>query len=446
MIQNLRSMLLRARGADLRAQVLRGGIGSLLVKVGNAGLGFVTAVVLARTLGADGYGVYSYAFALISLLSIPAQFGLPNLVVRETAKAHAMEQWGLMRGLWRWASGVVGAISLVIALVGGGILALCSEHFDSLKTATFGFGLLLVPLMALGNLRGAALRGLGQVVSGQLPEMVLRPLFLVLLVLSAAMFLPEGTLTAVNAMELHVAAAAAAFLIGAWMLKRMRPAPLRGAPVPAYNMGQWLKSALPLGLIGSMELLSSYTDILLLGLFVSAQDIGVYKVTTQLAVLVSFPVMAINMVIAPHVSRLYAVKDKQSLSRLVKTSVSASFAGAGIIALCLVLFGKTIIGLFFGPEFEGAYFPMLILCGGQLLLAAYGPLVTLASMTGHEYQTAGIIAIGAVVNIVLAVILIPWLGLVGAATATMLSLIVWRTLLYRGVRKWLGLNTLAVAA
>ncbi len=50
--------------------MLRSVLGSAVIKVANALLGFGVAVVLARALGADGYGVYSTAFVIASVIAI----------------------------------------------------------------------------------------------------------------------------------------------------------------------------------------------------------------------------------------------------------------------------------------------------------------------------------------------------------------------------------------
>lgn len=65
------------RGNGLRAQIMRGGLGSLLIKALQAVLAFAVAVVLARVLGPEGYGVYSYALALLMLTAIPGTSGYP---------------------------------------------------------------------------------------------------------------------------------------------------------------------------------------------------------------------------------------------------------------------------------------------------------------------------------------------------------------------------------
>jgi hypothetical protein len=69
-------------GGGLKALLLRGGLGSLVLKVASTRLGLVVAVVLAPTLGPEGYGEYAYVFALISMLAIPTQVRAPIILVR----------------------------------------------------------------------------------------------------------------------------------------------------------------------------------------------------------------------------------------------------------------------------------------------------------------------------------------------------------------------------
>jgi O-antigen/teichoic acid export membrane protein len=90
---------------------------SLGLKVTHAGLTFLATMLLVRLLGATGYGVYAYIYALITVLSIPSQFGLPPLVLRETAKGVAREDTALVRGIWVWTGRFVGFASLGLALL-----------------------------------------------------------------------------------------------------------------------------------------------------------------------------------------------------------------------------------------------------------------------------------------------------------------------------------------
>lgn len=106
------------KGNGLRAQLSRGGVGSISIKALSTLTGLLLAIALARVLGIEQFGIYAFCFSLISLLATPAQLGLPNLVTRETAKADASGDWSMMRGIWRWSSGVAGLLSALLAAVG----------------------------------------------------------------------------------------------------------------------------------------------------------------------------------------------------------------------------------------------------------------------------------------------------------------------------------------
>src|SRR5690554_7702772 len=87
------------QGNSLKSNLMRGGLASIAIKIFGLGLSLLTAIILARTLGPEQYGVYSYVLAIVSILAIPAMFGLPSWIVRETAKAEVKHEWGKMGGV-----------------------------------------------------------------------------------------------------------------------------------------------------------------------------------------------------------------------------------------------------------------------------------------------------------------------------------------------------------
>ena len=82
------------RGDGLAGQLARGGVGSAIAKISSVLLGLLVTVVLARTLSLKGFGIYSFVAALAMMLTVLAQFGLPQLTIRETAKANTRGDWG----------------------------------------------------------------------------------------------------------------------------------------------------------------------------------------------------------------------------------------------------------------------------------------------------------------------------------------------------------------
>ncbi len=479
--------------ANLRTRLLRGGVGSLAIKLGGVGLSFAVAVELARVLGPEGYGVYALVLAIVTVLAVPTQLGLPQLVIRETARAQAGAHWGRLRGLWRWSTRIVWASSAAIALLGLAAVWTFQAHIGQALLYTLVAGFALIPLRALGNLRSAALRGLRHVVAGLLPEQILRPGLLVLLLFAAVMLFPTQPVTPAVAMTLHALAAALAFAVGAALLALYRPRPLArrpqleyalvfialalypiqpltpvqlalhglafaaGAgliyllrwrprtplPQPEYAARAWLVSILPLSLTAGLQVINTQADILILGLFRPAEDVGVYKVAVQAAMLIPFGLQAVNMVIMPYIARLHAEGDQRRLQRLVTQSARAILALALPLVLAFVFFGDAILSFAFGPEYVRGHTALILLSLGQLVNAAMGSVNVLLNMTGHERETLRGVAVAALANLILNFVLIPTFGLVGAAAATACTFVIWNLLLRRAVWQRIQIESMA---
>ncbi|MBD3756183.1 MAG: oligosaccharide flippase family protein, partial [Gammaproteobacteria bacterium] len=116
------------RGNGLRARLVRSALGSAGVQAANRAIALVLGVVLARSLGPDGYGVYAFAFALMSLLMVAAEAGVPTLLMREVAAAEGSGDWGLLRGALQRGVQFVGLVSLTIAVSGLVVLVLFADR------------------------------------------------------------------------------------------------------------------------------------------------------------------------------------------------------------------------------------------------------------------------------------------------------------------------------
>lgn len=424
------------------SQTARSGVWSLLIRISFAFLTFAGSAILARLLGVSGFGLYSWAFALVTLLSVPSQFGLPVLVTRETARGMAEGDPGIVRGSWSWAGRITLWTSFAIIFLTLAVVALSGSSFSGERFATLAWGLVLIPLMALGNLRGAALRGLRRVVAGQLPEFVLRPGLLVVLVPLMALWL--GPLTPSDAMAAHVAAAAFAFLIGAWLLWRWTPASIRTA-APRIDSHGWFRSTLPLAFTQQMQTVNRQAAVILLGFLLLEADVGIYRVAAQVSLLSALGLQAANNVVAPRFARLHARGDMARLQRTATLSARAILLLSLPVTAGFVIAGRPFLTIVFGPEYAPAYWPMVVLLFGQFVNSASGSVGALLNMTGYERDTARGVAISVVSNVVLNLALIPILGVMGAAVATAASLVIWNLLLMRSVRRRLGIRSSAFA-
>jgi len=407
-------------------------------------LQLVVTMVLARSLGAENFGAYAFALSAITLLAIPASFGLPGLVLRETAATVAAGDWLRLRGLWRWASAT--AILLSLAVAGLGVLTVSSGlvRLSSQTSMTFLVGMLLIPFVALGNLRGAALRGLGHVVLGQIPESLIRPSLFCGLLLVFVSVCGAGALSPALAMKLNVLSAAVAFVVGLVWLRRRTPVAMRQATAARYESRTWASSLFVLGALSAAQLVLRNTDVFMLGLAASSEDVGVYKVVAQAATVISFALSAANLAIAPQIARLWEIRREAELQQILTFSARWTLVFALPVTLVFVMLGQRLLGLVFGAEYAAGHGALKILALGQLGNSMFGSAGLLLNMTRFESDTLKGVLVGAVVNVALNAFLIPPFGVEGAAWATTLSIIVWNLMLWQAARRRLCLDTSAL--
>jgi O-antigen/teichoic acid export membrane protein len=414
----------------------------MVLKGSHTLLTLAITILLARVIGAEQYGVYAFVYALVNLLGIPAQLGVPTLVVREIAAYQIRGEWGLMRGLLTRGFQAVLVTAASVALAGLLGALLFSGRLSEVTLQTSAWGLLLLPLLALSNLRGSALRGLGKVVQGLLPEQLLLP-GAFLLLLASTLLNPTTALGASHVMALHVLAAAFAFVVGALLLVRTIPVQVRDV-VRQYDTRRWVASVVPLALIAGMQVINRRTDIVMLGFFATAEDVGVYRVVSLGASQVCFTLSAVNAVIAPQISQLYASGDHERLQRMVTISARVILLTALPVAGTLIAFGSPLLSMVFGAEYAVGGRTLAILSLGQLFNAGMGSVGLLLNMTGHERDTARGLAVAAAGNVLLNLLLVPPFGIEGAAAATVVTYGIWNVVLARQVYRRLGVVSLGI--
>lgn len=415
--------------------------GSALIKVANIALGFALSVLLARALNADGFGIYSFIFALVTLITIPAKMGIPEVLIRETSKAYADSDWALLKGLWQWSGFSVAVTSVVTLCCCVAIYAFLDDSLLSLEhvKSTFFWGLVLIPFTALVSLRGSILIGLHHVFKGQLPDGVLRPLLLIILILLNVVFLPYR-MTPDVAMFFHVVASAFAYLSGFYLLYKAIPLYLRKETRRTRRIKQWTWSAVPLGLISGIYIINQQIDILLLGVLGTAADVGIYKVISQMGLFVIFGQQMVRMAVSPYFASHWHKKEFAELQAIVNISTKVSFAIAAVSCLIFFAFGSWMLGAVFGEEYSSGYYAMVILCFGQLINASFGPVGNLLNMTNNEKYSLIGLTFSTFLNIGLNILFIPLWGINGAAISTSVSILVWNLFLWYAVRTRLDLK------
>jgi O-antigen/teichoic acid export membrane protein len=409
-----------------------------MLQGGSLAMGFATTVLLARLLGGDGYGRYVLAVTWASLLTIPAILGLDRFLVRGIAIYDVQQKWQLMKGLLRRANQFVLLTSL--GITGIGWMAAVLWLSPPLRWP-FCVAMLLVPLTTLTLLRQATMQAIGRVVSGQLPEYVVRPALL-LVGIGVLEFVGNGVLTSTTALAANVMGVAVAFIVGAVMLNRSLPAEVRSVH-PEYATSAWMRASLPMMLISGIWMANSYITTLLVGTLDGTRAAGVYSVVQKGAELIVVLLIATNMPLAPAIARMHARKDRQGLQHATERVAQLTFLVSAPIAVAFMIFPGIYLSVF-GPSFQAGATGLTILAFAQLVNAAAGSAGNVLLMTGWERVAVRGIGVGLIVNAILGIVLIPEFGVTGGAIAFAASLVLWNSILALLARQRVGINVTAV--
>jgi len=210
---------------------------------------------------------------------------------------------------------------------------------------------------------------------------------------------------------------------------------------PAYDDRNWLQLLRPMLVMSGLFVANSQVDIVMIGAFLNTKDLGIYRVAFQTSTLVAFSLIIINSVISPQLSRLYAANEMKKLQALVSLSTKIIVSVSAPIGLALLVFSSQTIEFIFGSHYASAAVALDILLVGQFANAAMGPAATILNMTGHERDTTKGVLLAISTNILLNTVLLPIVGINGAAVSTSSSLIVWNVYLSRKAFIRTGINS-----
>lgn len=410
----------------------------MLLRACGLGLVIANSVVIARILGPDEYGIYAYVIAITAVLGLPAQMGIPSLLVRETARLHALSAWEELRGLWAWANKAIVKLSLISIGLGAAYISIPSEGLQNRPSLAFTLGLLLVPIIALANARGAMLRGLRLLVVGQIPESIIRPAILVVAVAVASYGFQLG---ARDVLVIQVAASLIAFVCGLHFLRVAVPEEVTTAATDQRSRGAWRKAVVPIALNSGLVVLNTQVGILVLGAMSPAADVGQYKVATSAATFSLFGLQTVGLVIGPHVSRLHAIGDAERVKMLAACTTLAAVGITIPSCAAFIFFGDRLLSILYGAGFAAAWGPLAILCVGQLILSLFASAQMLLLMSRNERHCTKWLFVAAVANLLACLALVPLLGGIGAAIGATLSTTIWTLGFWGAAKSVLGVDS-----
>jgi O-antigen/teichoic acid export membrane protein len=170
--------------------------------------------------------------------------------------------------------------------------------------------------------------------------------------------------------------------------------------------------------MGTLIKIIAWTDTLMLGYFKTPDLVALYNVAQPLAILILTVVNSIGFLYMPMISKLFGEKQTDKLVRNYSITTKWCYIATFPIFLLLFSFPNIVLKTLFTPQYLGAVVVLQILAFKNIINAASGPNYHTLIAFGKNKDIIKISVFGVLINITLNIILIPILGLIGAAIAS----------------------------
>lgn len=400
------------------------GMGNVLV----LGTVPITSLVTTRMLGAELFGVFSLVQSWCALLANISSLGLNGTNLRFVPGFKGGGDHARIKGSIFWTLQVSVILSIVFFLL---IVifptefcdifvhrppGMKAETFQAMVGTAFRFSAVSIVFTSVYLVGSSTLTGLQQVkykilaneVWGSIAKIIS---LILLLALGLDLYAALGSNIVQDVIILG---------LSVLFVRKVFPQVADRTIRPVYERKAMNRFA---AILFSNSILNKYTfqlDLLFLGYFQAANQLGIYTVALRLQSLIHMPMYSMMTIFSPMVAELHARNDRRKISDLYKTVTKWSLSLSLPIFGTLVIFSEHILNLF-GKEFADGVLILAIMGFGNLfhaLLGIAGQITTMTGRVGVNFYNSIVMS---VVNVGLYFLLIPTYGMIGAAAGNALS-------------------------
>jgi O-antigen/teichoic acid export membrane protein len=381
------------------------------------GIGFISLPIFTRVFSVADYGLIDFAGKILLLLTALSKMGLQNSALRFfDQKAFASDPQSSRR---YYSTMFLGGIltSVIVAI----LFRAVSETFvrsriDAPLAGLFGFVSLLVVLRAMQSMLWSFLRIEERTKAYNVSIVAMK----VATIVTVCLFLPW---CGRSARTYFLGATAAELAIVAGLSWLVFP---RGILNPSQFQPALFRAGLafggPLILYELSSIVLDVGDRVLVRHYLGAGPLGLYSVAYGLSAQVNeLLIVPLNLAIFPIYMRLWTLEGREATVRFLSVSLDLFLLVAAAIGALAAVTARDGLILLASAKYAGAERLIPLIVVGLLIYTAH--IFLCAGLLIHRKTgtMAGVLLCSAAVNITLNCVLLPRLGLVGAAIATVVS-------------------------
>jgi O-antigen/teichoic acid export membrane protein len=206
---------------------------------------------------------------------------------------------------------------------------------------------------------------------------------------------------------------------------------LKERNISLFSKGNYKENILinsyPMLFTSSMMFLMGNVDSLMISYYLDEHQVGIYSAIIKLSLAITFILASVNNYILPKISKAYSSGEIDKLVKLYQNSIKLIVFSTFPIIITMLLYPSFFLGLF-GEEFKSYTNVFYVVLLMSFIFVLIGPVINILNMINQQLYVKNIIFIALILNISLNLVLIPFLGILGAAVGTMISTLAWKLL------------------
>ncbi len=400
-------------------------------------------VLMARLMGVTEYGYYTVIMTWINFLVAMSIFGFDHSALRFFSVAFSKQDWAKARGFLRFSFRIIIATAVICMVVW--FLYLWNkqqsinirDRYPRTYSEAFLWAMFVIPFLAVIYQSSAIFRSIHRIKLSLASVYVFLPLGI-----SIASFvyykMNDGKMQVDGAVLMNLLCT---FLVAIFMIRKVKKN--LGAKYrleePKFESKLWFNTTATFLAMNVLALIIKQADILFVSHYFGPREAGIYSTAVKISALIPFGLSIVEYVYTPRISSMFLKNSRKELQDYISHAAKITILITIPLVLLIIFFGKYLL-MVFGKEFQSSYIPLVILIAGQLINAFTGMVGSLMTMTGNQNIFLRVYLIASVADVLLNILLVPRIGVLGAAIASSVSIILLNAILYVLVWKKLGIK------
>ncbi len=379
-------------------------------------LRYLFTTLLARWAGVELLGIYSLANAVTRISEVIAKLGLDQGILRKVSREDNLEskQAAILSAL---KMGLIsGLIFMLIQIAFSGYLAEDIFNQSSLLTKVIAIHAFSLPFYIIIHISSFSTQAF-KLLKYKIVVTEIQNPFILLLAMIVCYFFYSAESAIIIPVVLSAVLGCITITI---FLKKVSGINILSVKRGMFNR-DLLNYSLPIMFMSILGTVLHWTDVIMLGYITDPETVGLYHPAARTAGIVRIILLSFAGIYGPLMAEMYAKKQNLEMNHLFKLVTRWITTFSLPFAILILLFPQKIM-LIFGSQFLQGYPILMILVSAAFIQAVFGIGGTTLNMTGFPKMNLLNTFIACGLNISFNFYLIPTMGGMGAATATLITL------------------------